>query len=402
MYINAVRSIDLRGCLPMAVNVAGFPGLLEIFPHLDRIKTTTHELKRNNTSYIHSTETTTVFTVYSTYHVPFLKLNDTRKFKIPPLDLPKSFSVTGRIRLICKAPTSTSEVYKEPWQSNHIPAMLHRHDIGHLEILDANNPLVIGTLIMVLQHRQRIGLRPIDSLSIESCNLQPSSHLANIIESQSEDTNGAHINCLKHLRLRIHDVSEFHSELLPLTPRCLTMIDWGSLRGLQDLELDIFSEELYSLYNGYIRPNNRSTGTPSLSRGPAFRAPMISLDSLLADAPAFLRMRALDLRSLTIHFGHDTSVYADDFAPMVHDLLRILPRVTEFAKLLLAIGGPLCKYDIRPHDLTWIGTREDGMLMQFYCASVKQEISRLITENNGRQAKGWQVIARNPNIGIKR
>jgi hypothetical protein len=375
LYISAVRVIELRGCLPLAIQLNGFPHLFDIFPRATKIISSTQELIRHIPTETSLDVTQSQYTLTSTFSAEFSHFFDSVKYaKLPSHGLPASWTIKRCVVLhLATCSTHASYIYAF---GDTIPSLLSLDHIKHLHV-HCNTGVTANSLVKILEARILLSsLQPINSLQVIT-DENPLKILERLARCQS--AGGQHLQRLKLLS----SISPAPYSTLP----ALLRIDWNCLRALSHLEMDFSSEQVAK-----SPAFSRRLADTSIAQGmfntyydatPSFRSTFVCVPSILKNGP-------LNLSSFVLHLHVDPNAYdpkSDDNT--VSNLTRALPTFSELAVFLLSIGGNCCEYDIR---LGMNYKPELQYATKVYVASVKKEISRLIIRNNTLPEKGWKQL----------
>jgi hypothetical protein len=320
------------------------------------------------------------FTLISTIEILLSDLDDETKFVIPETTLPETWSVTRQYRLICAH--DAEKVPDISWEEASIPINLRRDDIIQIHT-SCISPPILSMITRALENRRREGHGSIKSLGLPLVLITPASinAVARAQRLGEDGPGGDTLECLVIFQKAGLTQPAF-------TIQRLVEVDWPCLRGLKDLMMNVWTERLWHLQGRTISPSAReyeSAETPT-----AYEAPHLPSTSLFACPSPYPLTEPLHLRSFTLHINLSEK-YKGDERSIVRVISRILPRATELADILLAIGGPLCRYSIRPGRST--PTSVFAYLL-LYCSMVEKDIIGWIERDNEMQEKGWYHMGR--------
>jgi hypothetical protein len=375
LYINAVRTIDLRGCLPAAINLDGFPHLFAIFPCATRIISDTQELVRHSHGNIGFSGSSfePSYTLTTTLRLCVAEYAD--PIALPPHNLPVTWNVVRYVAI------SGGYSYwgHPPYWEEEVPCALQLARISHLEVmkfgLECDKELFRALATRVLN-----GLAPIDSLAFNQEGLS-TSDIVRIATCQNTGP-GTGTACVKQLVISGTSVSTEQQLSLPGLGR----LKWESLRGLEHLELDVVSDCLGDNQSESWLEQRKENEPESSSYYEL--APWSFSASILDEHGRSHVLVPLDLASCTLNLEVDELCVDTSTA---QNVARALPPASDLAVLLLSIGGYHCIYALRPKRYV---DEELIDMTEFFCATVMREIGRLVIQHNQSGSKGWRRIGK--------
>ncbi|KAK4689119.1 hypothetical protein P7C73_g980, partial [Tremellales sp. Uapishka_1] len=360
-YIEAIRSLDMRGHFALILGVNGLPHLIQIFPRLNQLITSSSNIvikhtkdKSRPTILIEKRlvfEPDFFMDAIPSEHSPNLPMAWDAKYSYHVLSLwPEDVhSVDDGVFLDCGGPNKDG-----------LPSILNRQvsklRIWTLDQLDVTTDL--------LEQRASAGLPPIEDLDL-ICDGYDLVQLSRFISSMR--------SCRK-LSLDV----DFSSTRMPVPKSLFCDFDWSSMKGLKALAIAIHSSPRREIcfINGSTWCSHQACPiAPEPISGPHHRA-RLDLISFTLHLSAFPYRPDKDDRELLKYYG---------------EYLSSIPQLSSLASAMFDIGGPGCEYHLTvtskiPAAITELSKCLDTCLTGL----LRKEIASLIEKENGKC--GWTKI----------
>jgi hypothetical protein len=299
-----VRTIDLRGCLPLAIGLAGFPQLFDIFPRLARIISSTHEITRRPPP-ANAISNETPFILVTRITISSLDFDHLIKAKRPRHYLPKQWDIKLKYVIIChhdRRNDIEEDVdnllrnvgIRAGWRGP-IPEIFKLDHIQHVEIA-AERRNYLSAMIGMFGERRKAGLATFKSLILYTTNIDPEIHqsLATLQRVNDTDIPMNHLTRLSILSYGMYELEEAFNAVLPLDV-------WGSFVGLKDLELDVSISSPYYYRGERVSQVSRIWDENTRERYPIWLSPDLGSTSIQADTGNPTIITPLHLNTFTIN-----------------------------------------------------------------------------------------------------